>query len=299
MLTGPRAAVLGSPIRHSLSPVLHRAAYEALGLTDWGFEVHELDAAALPPFLASLHDSWRGLALTMPLKEAALALADTSSRTARRTAAANTLVRKGDLWHAENTDVWGVREALVAAGIEPVADGDVAEGVAAEGVVVLLGSGATARSALAAVAGLGFRDVVFAVRGQVRPETLLQAREHGMTVSSVPLTQAAAIVADATVVVSTLPPGGADDVATDLGTDLTQGPSGGRLKPGVLLDVVYAGWPTPLARAAQQAGMTVVPGIEMLIHQAAEQVRLITGLPAPLAAMQAVGRAAQAAAATS
>ena len=261
---------------HSLSPVLHRAAYDALGLTDWTFERHDLGADQLPAFLESLGPDWRGLALTMPLKEAALALAAVATDTARRTGAANTLVRHGDAWHADNTDVWGIRASLLDAGVQ----------AAAGGRALVLGSGATARSALAALATLGIREIVFGVRDRVRTETLLQAEIAGMTTSVVALDDAARVVAEAAVTVSTLPPGGGDGVAAALGEE-------GLTGQGVLLDVVYAGWPTPLAAAAQRAGLGVVPGIEMLIHQAAAQVRSMTGRDAPLAAMQAAGRSAQ------
>lgn len=276
VLNGPRAAVLGRPVAHSLSPVLHRAAYAALGLNEWTFERHDLGAEQLAGFVAGLGHEWRGLALTMPLKESALRLAQDVSDTAGSTGAANTLVRRGESWHADNTDVWGIRAALRDAGVG-----------ATSGPVVLLGSGATARSAVAALAGLGARDVVLGVRDRARPETVQQARDAGMSVTVTPLRDVAPKVTDAAVVISTLPQGGADAVAAALDHGAVAG-------TGVLLDVVYAGWPTPLACAALRAGLTVVPGIEMLIHQAAEQVRLMTGLDAPLAAMQAAGRAAQA-----
>ncbi|MBO1754280.1 shikimate dehydrogenase [Allobranchiibius sp. CTAmp26] len=275
-MSGPRAAVLGQPVAHSLSPTLHQAAYDALGLTDWTFERHEVGAADLPRFLASLDKRWRGLALTMPLKEAALALADVATDTAVRTGAANTLIRQGDSWHADNTDVWGIRAALHDAGARP-------EGT---GWALVLGSGATARSALAAFSALGVRDVVFGVRDRVRPETLRQAEAAGMRTSVLALDDVARAVADAPVTVSTLPPGGADGVAAALEDQRLAG-------TGVLLDVVYAGWPTPLAAEAGRAGLNVVPGIEMLIHQAAAQVRSMTGRDAPLAAMQAAGRSTQ------
>ena len=275
-MTGPRAAVLGRPVQHSLSPVLHRAAYDALGLTDWTFERHDLGADRLPAFLNSLDQDWRGLALTMPLKERALTLATEASDTARRTGAANTLVRHGDAWHADNTDVWGIRASLLDAGMQPATDGR----------ALVLGSGATARSALVALEELGVRHVVLGVRAAARPETLDQARAAGMQVAVVPLDEAAGVLGDVQVAVSTLPLGGADGVAAALGERSFAGDT-------VLLDVVYAGWPTPLGAAARRAGLRVVPGIEMLIHQAAAQVRSMTGRDAPLAAMQAAGRSAQ------
>lgn len=278
VLTEARAAVLGKPVGHSLSPALHQAAYAALGLHEWSFTRRELDVGELAQFLGSLDERWRGLAVTMPLKERALELATTASDTAVRTGAANTLIREGGSWRADNTDVWGLHAALRDAGVA----------AGAGGVAVLLGSGATARSALAAFSELGIQEVVFAVRSDVRSETLQQATQQGLRTSTVALTDASSVILEAAVTVSTLPQGGADSVAADLATQSSTA-------TGVLLDVVYAGWPTPLAHSAEQAGLRVVAGIEMLIHQAAEQVRLMTGLEAPLAAMQVAGRAAQAA----
>lgn len=279
------AAVLGNPVAHSLSPVLHQAAYDALGLSEWSFERHRLDVAALPGFVSALDQQWRGLSVTMPLKEAALALADHASQIARSTGAANTLLRRGREWHADNTDVAGIRNALTDAGVQP---GDT-------GPVVLLGSGATARSALAAFADLGVRHVTVAVRDRPRPETIDQAAVAGIATTVISLDEVPDLLPDTAVTVSTLPVGAADGIATELALRTNDVNSHvGRSEAGaVLLDVVYAGWPTPLGRAAQQLGLRVVPGIEMLIHQGAEQVRLMTGLDAPLAAMQAAGRAAQ------
>lgn len=279
------AAVIGNPVAHSLSPVLHHAAYDALGLSDWTFERHQVDVGELPGFVSGREQHWRGLSVTMPLKEAALALADRASHIARSTGAANTLVRRGQEWHADNTDVAGIRNALIDAGVRP----------GRTGAAVLLGSGATARSAVAAFADLGVREVTFAVRDRARPETLDQAAAAGIATTVISLEQAPALLADAALTVSTLPAGVANPVAAAL-DDLAgrmDGQIGGPGSGGVLLDVVYAGWPTPLGQAARHIGLRVVPGIEMLIHQGAEQVRLMTGLDAPLAAMQAAGRAAQ------
>ncbi|XAS75488.1 shikimate dehydrogenase [Dermatophilaceae bacterium Sec6.4] len=279
MLSRQRAAVVGSPVAHSLSPVLHRAAYVALGLSQWTFELHRLEPEELPAFVAGLNEQWRGLSVTMPLKEAALALADDASEVARQTGAANTLVHDGDRWQAHNTDVAGICSALVDAGVRRAAGGS----------ALVLGSGATARSALAALKELRITDVTLAVRDRARDQTLRQAADMGITATVISLADAPAATVSAAVVVSTLPAGAADPVAAAM-KDLSDDRG---CPPGVLLDVVYAGWPTPLGLAAQRVGFRVVPGIEMLIHQGAEQVRLMTGLPAPLAAMQTAGRAAQ------
>ena len=108
-----RAAVLGSPISHSLSPVLHRAGYTAAGLSGWEYGAHDVDAAGLAAFVAGLGPQWRGLSLTMPLKQAAAEVASTVSDVARRAAAVNTLVRRDDGgWDATNTDVLGLVRAL-------------------------------------------------------------------------------------------------------------------------------------------------------------------------------------------
>ncbi|GAB3589203.1 shikimate dehydrogenase [Calidifontibacter terrae] len=273
-----RAAVLGLPIEHSLSPALHRAAYDALGLTDWTYGRYEVDAPVLRDFVESLDDSWRGLSLTMPLKEEALLVARECSATGLETGAVNTLVRGPSGWLGHNTDVHGVVSALTDAGVgstTPVAD------------ALLLGSGATARSTLAALAQLGCRSVTMAVRSQPRQSALAQARSHGLGVRVIPLDDAHEHLKP--VVISTLPPGAADGFSTEVLAGWA------RPVPGaVWLDVVYAGWPTVFALAAGQTGAQVVPGIEMLIHQAARQIELMTGHPAPLGAMQEAGRSASA-----
>ena len=279
------AAVLGSPVSHSLSPALHRAAYGALGLSGWVYDAHEVEAPELVGFVAGLGPQWAGLSLTMPLKEAAFEVADEVTVLAREVGAINTLVRRPDgRWNGDNTDVYGVSQALREAGCVHVDS------------AVVLGSGATARSVVAALATLGCARVTFAVRSAARPETLGQARRAGLEVDVVGLRhlgQVADLVGDSRLVVSTLPtnalPRGTQPTdATDDGMD-NEGP---RLPDHLLLDVVYAGWPTPLARIFERAGASVVSGFEMLVHQAAEQVRLMTGLPAPVEAMRAAGLAA-------
>jgi shikimate dehydrogenase len=262
--------VLGQPVAHSLSPVLHRAGYRALGLHHWRYAAHELGVAELPSWVAGLDDSWRGLSLTMPLKEAVFAVTADATETAGRTGSINTLVRADDgTWTGHNTDVAGLVAAL----------GDVDHG----GTATVLGSGATSRSAIAALAQLGVQRVRLAARTQ-RPGAMGCAADYGLEVESVPL-------GDWTrertgLVISTLPPG----PSAEIGGLLTG--SGARFDGVTLLDVVYADWPTPLARAGQLSGMTVLSGLEMLVHQAAEQFRLFTGQAAPVEAMYAAGREA-------
>lgn len=285
-----RAGVWGSPIAHSLSPVLHRAAYRALGLNDWDYAPRLVEAAEFAGALAGLDGSWRGLSLTMPLKEAALAAATRASDTARLTGAANTLIRRPDGWWADNTDVLGLVDALTgdvlfeprgwtprhdpAGSVVPNAPGP--DGGDGPGEAVVLGSGATARSALVALRDLGVGAVTVAARRLPEATRALLA-ELGLTVRWVPLGQWPASVS---LVVSTVPPDVAGQAAAGM-----PAPDEGRFSR--VIDVVYGGGITPLMRHAATLGYAIVPGTEMLLHQAAAQMTLMTGRPAPLAAMRA------------
>lgn len=267
-----RAGVVGSPIGHSLSPTLHQAAYDALGLTDWAYDAHAVGGAGEPDlatFVAGLGPEWVGLSVTMPLKEDALALAVTASGHARDVGAANTLIRADGGWVADSTDAEGLLEALLQCGVTSLRS------------VLILGSGATARSALDAVRRLGASEVVFGVRDRPRPETVEFAHRAGLRVRSENLgdpDRLARLVEAADVTVATLPTGTRLDLPPAAADRL-----GGRL----VMDVVYGGWPTPLARWAAAGGARVESGLPMLIHQAAAQVRLMTGRPGPAGAMRA------------
>jgi shikimate dehydrogenase len=261
-----RAAVLGSPVSHSLSPVLHRAAYQALGLTTWDYGSYDVTEKALAAFVAGLDDSWVGLSLTMPLKEVALALAVSSSTTAQVTGAVNTLVRGPGGWRGDNTDVHGLRMALTEAGV--------GTDVHPDGCVVV-GSGATARAALVALSHLGVQQVTFVVRREVRPQTQALAERLGMHVTCLGFD---AGPGPAALVVNTVPGGVAAGLrALVPATDTAR----------VLLDVVYGAAPSHLVATAREQGWRGVDGTRMLLHQAGEQVRLMTGFEAPLAAMDA------------
>ena len=159
-----KAAVLGSPIAHSLSPVLHRAAYQALGLSDWTYQAIECDEAGLPALLAGCGPDWAGLSLTMPLKRAVLPLLDHLEPLAAQVGAANTVVFTGGLRHGHNTDVPGMIAALAGAAAPVLPP--------APAAVLILGGGATARSALAAVHGLGAGEAAVAGRDPRRAGAL-------------------------------------------------------------------------------------------------------------------------------
>jgi shikimate dehydrogenase len=267
-----KAAVLGSPIAHSLSPVLHRAAYRALGLADWSYEAIECDEAGLPGLLAGCGPDWAGLSLTMPLKRAVLPLLDVVESLAAEVGAANTVVFTGGERHGYNTDVPGMIRALAEAGV--------AGGL---GEVLIAGAGATACSALAAVRGLGGKAVTVAVRDRSKAAGLRAAAGRlGVGARLVDFDSPWARPPD--VLISTVPAGAADLYAQRLAAPAPP--------PRLILDVVYHPWPTRLAQAARAAGVAVVGGYDLLLYQAAVQVTLMTGRPAPVKAMRAAGRAA-------
>jgi shikimate dehydrogenase len=267
-----RAAVLGAPIAHSLSPVLHAAAYRALGLTDWSYEAIECDETRLPGLLGTLGPDWAGLSLTMPLKRAVLPLLDHTEPLAVTVGAANTVILKDGQRLGFNTDVAGLATAMRTAGIKP------------EGNVVVLGGGATACSALAAVRETGATDVTVAVRAQSRAEPLRTvAARLGVTVRFADLGAESLGGRSWDVLISTIPGTAAAGVAGLVTT--------GALTARVVVDVGYDPWPTPLAAAAAEAGSVVISGYELLVHQAAGQVELMTGHKAPVATMRAAGLA--------
>ena len=250
-------------MRHSLSPTLHHAAYEALGLHGWRYERIECDESGLAGLVGGLGPEWVGLSLTMPLKRVALDVADEVSPLAAAVGAANTMLLDGGR-RVENTDVVGIAEALREAGIRRVDH------------AVVLGAGGTAQAALAALGELGARTPTVIVRDLTRTGELRATAER-LDVRPVVLAGLfEGPLPEADVVISTLPSGAADPLAAM--------PWRGR---PVVLDVDYANWPSALATSALGAGCTVVSGLTVLLHQAAAQVRLMTGLAAPVEAMRA------------
>ncbi|OEJ27844.1 shikimate dehydrogenase [Streptomyces agglomeratus] len=271
MSTTRRAAVLGSPIAHSLSPVLHRAAYEALGLDSWSYDRFEVDEAGLPPFFAELDPSWAGLSLTMPLKRAVIPLLDEISDTAASVEAVNTVVFTEDGRRVgDNTDIPGMIAALHERGIERVDS------------AAILGAGATASSALAALSRLCTGPVTAYVRSSARADEMKQWGERLGVDVRVAHWAAAERAFDAPLVVATTPAGTTDALAQAVPE-----------RPGTLFDVLYDPWPTALAAAWSARGGSVVGGLDLLVHQAALQVERMTGCAAaPLAVMRAAGESA-------
>ncbi|MFK0171791.1 shikimate dehydrogenase [Streptomyces sp. NPDC090306] len=269
-----RAAVLGSPIAHSLSPVLHRAAYAELGLTDWSYDLFDVDEAALPGFVAGLGPEWAGLSLTMPLKRAVIPLLDEITETAASVETVNTLVFTDDgRKTGDNTDIPGMVAALRERGVEQVES------------AAILGAGATASSALAALARVCTGEVVAYVRSAGRAAEMRGWGERlGVPVRTADWADAAEALR-APLVVATTPAGATDALAAEIPE-----------RPATLFDVLYDPWPTALAARWSAYGGAVVGGLDLLVHQAVLQVEQMTGRkPAPVAAMRAAGEAALAA----
>ncbi|MFJ8084628.1 shikimate dehydrogenase [Streptomyces sp. NPDC096205] len=263
-----RAAVLGSPIAHSLSPVLHRAAYEELGLAHWSYDRFEVDEAALPGFFAQLGPEWAGLSLTMPLKRAVIPLLDEVSETARSVEAVNTVVFTEDGRRVgDNTDIPGMVAALREHGIDKV------------DAAAILGAGATASSALAALARVCTGEISVYVRSEARAAEMRQWAERLEVEVRIADWADAEQALRAPLVIATTPAGATDALAPLIPE-----------RPAALFDVLYDPWPTQLAARWSAYGGAVVSGLDLLVHQAVLQVEQMTGRsPAPLAAMRAAG----------
>ena len=260
--------MLGKPVAHSLSPVIHNAGYRAVGLGAWSYTAHECSESELPGFVAGLDERWAGLSLTMPLKETGRGVADEVAPVAAAIGAANTLIRRpAGGWRAENTDAPGMVDALRGVGIAAVER------------MAILGAGGTARAALAAAADLGAGWVtVYARRAEAIAELSEVADALGLELTGADWADAAGATA-ADVVVSTVPTGVADPLAES--GDLRWRPD------GVLFDALYRPWPTPLASTALAQGVPVVSGLDLLLAQAVRQFELFTGVvPAPVDAMR-------------
>ncbi|GAA3866485.1 shikimate dehydrogenase [Leifsonia kafniensis] len=269
--TAARLAVLGSPISHSQSPALHRAAYGVLGL-DWSYDAIEVSEGSLTGFIDGLGTEWRGLSLTMPLKTEAAALISDLDSLAQHTGAVNTVLLRngatGRTLSGFNTDVPGLVRALAEGGVREARR------------VVLLGAGATASSALISAAEIGAESVDILVRSPRKAAPLVElGRSRGLvvTVSQLPnaeagndstpgrpITTIPALDSPASLMISTLPGGSllGDVFSADFRRDT------------VLFDVSYSPWPSALALAWQRADGTVLNGLSMLLHQALIQVRI-------------------------
>ena len=238
-------AVLGSPIAHSKSPLIHTAAYKVLGL-DWDYGRFEMIPSQLNGFLSLRDKSWRGLSLTMPLKESAHATATALAPTAERSGVVNTLLNAENGWIGFNTDIFGIQKALEHLQSKPSS-------------VAVVGSGSTAASALIAL-GDSFPDARMHLyaRDTAKARALLERLGIDAQVKTLDA------VADHEITVSTLPSG----------AFLTPGQM-----RGILLDVAYNPWPSAVSRNYE----TAISGLEMLLWQALAQIRIfVSGDPETL-----------------
>jgi shikimate dehydrogenase len=265
----PRCAVLGSPVAHSLSPVLHRAAYRDLGLS-WTYDAFEVDEDELAAFVGGLTRQWRGLSLTMPLKRRVIDLCHTVEPLAATLQSVNTVVIDPDGVRAgHNTDVGGFVDAFRETGICSLRS------------AVILGAGATSASALAALARMGAATVTVLARTPSRAAALVEiGATLGVDVAVGALDEPwAELSADA--LVSTLPATAQARVVAGLAW-----------QAAALFDVAYDPRVTPLIEQARVRDVTVVDGFALLLHQAGRQVELMTGTQAaPLESMRAAGLA--------
>lgn len=262
MTSQRQGAVLGHPIGHSKSPALHNAAYQLLG-ADFSYRAIDVEKSGMADLLAQVRaeGNWYGLSVTMPLKNVAVELVDELSDVARTLGAVNTIIATTDdagvtFLRGDNTDVAGIVNALRHAGVgeRPRA--------------AILGGGGTAVSALAALVDLEATDIVVFVRNPVKAAgTLEVAAALAAPARLESFAGTARDLGGFDVVISTLPPRAADGLATEF---LATGDSA----TGVLLDVAYDPWPSALAQAWESRGGTVVAGIEMLLYQGVEQVKL-------------------------
>lgn len=266
-----RCAVLGSPVRHSLSPALHTAAYAALGLTDWRYDCFEVTRGELAEFVSTCGPKWRGLSLTMPLKDEALELGEVSAA-ARLTGAGNTLVftDAGNVVH--NTDIEGFWRPLVAHfGVHNPGEVPVES-------AVILGGGATARSAFAALATMGVGAVTVCARTRAKVEAWAPLFDAtGLTPAIVAFDD----IPESDLLIATVTKGAADPVA-ERATAASR----------IVFDAIYDPWPTDLGRIAHVAGRTVFSGLDLLVGQAVAQVELMTGRSVDAEVLMSAGRAA-------
>lgn len=257
------AAVIGSPIAHSLSPVIHRAAWQQLGIDGWEYRRAEVTEESLPTFIGQLDESFRGLSVTMPCKQAVMPLLDAIDPLASAVGAVNTVVPSAGMLAGFNTDVTGIASAIRRACSR--------SGVPVPSSALVLGARATASSALAALGELGITTTTVAARRFGGPGSVISAASRlGVSVEQVMWSDVSAVAsaaARADVLISTLPAGVADAIASRLA------PREGQ----ILLDVIYSPRDTALRTTFEKAGGVVAEGTDMLVYQGAAQVQLMTG----------------------
>ena len=271
-----RAAVLGDPVEHSRSPLLHNAGYGAAGLSDWHYTKIQCNAEQLPQLIDDIGADYAGFSVTMPGKFAALEYADEATERAKAIGSANTLVNLGDgRWRADNTDCDGVVGALAEVG---------GTSATLEGSAIVVGAGGTARPAIWALADLGVRHITVVARSDRALAVQPLVEDCGMTFELMLFDdpKLPAECENAVALVSTVPSAALEPVAADSQMNYAQILA---LAPRIV-DVIYDPWPTPLFTAAQSLGHPAVGGLSMLLYQAFGQFERFTGMPAPRDAMR-------------
>lgn len=244
-----RGAVLGSPIYHSLSPVLHRTAYEKLGVLGQ-YQAIEVTADHLAEFVSGLDESWTGLSLTMPLKEVVLEVADEVDELALRIHSANTLIRSPKGWRALTTDVSGFSQSLLAHGVNEFKK------------VIILGSGATARAAAASCDGPG-RQITVIHRSPEREGAMRKCVHF----ADLDFAKWGADLAEIDLLINATPSGVADSYSEKLPA----------LVQGVYFEALYNPWPTKMLAKWREFGGLGIDGLDLLVHQGIDQIQLMTG----------------------
>ena len=245
-----QAAVLGSPIGHSLSPTLHKCAYDVLGW-DWEYTAIEVKSGELAQFIAANRNTFRGLSLTMPLKEEALLVADSLDPLVKRINAANTLIFEENQVSAYSTDVSGFVQALAKAE------------VSIPNEITILGGGATARSAIAAVDGRG-RTITVYSRSASRAAQLINSSISATVV--VKDWNEAQSGLSANLIIATTPTGATDHL---IPTEST----------GTLFESLYSPWPTKFLAKWQGLGGKYLDGLDLLVEQGIGQIELMAHEP--------------------
>ena len=256
------AGVAGYPIEHSLSPIIHKAGYEALGL-DWNYEKYLLKEEELFNFVSTRDNELVGLSLTMPLKEKAIEISDVVTDLAKKANSANTLIFKENKVYSGNTDVYGIVQALKTNKKLDLTN------------PAIIGSGATARSAVLSLNNMGAKNVMVCARNESAVNQVSDlANSLGLTCQIINWNDLAKAM-NASTLISTLPSQAMDKFAA-LGPE----------NPGTLLDIAYDPWPSKVAMEWIFRRGFVVSGLEMLLHQACMQFELMTGLKAPITQMR-------------
>ncbi len=248
-----QCAVIGSPIAHSLSPFIHRLAYRLAGIEDrYRYDAIEVTSDKLDDFLSTIHSSsWAGLSVTAPHKQAVVSWGK-GDPIVTLLQAANTVVIEDDL-SLYNTDVSGMIAAIHSLGIDRI------------DTAAIVGNGATARSALAAVSSLGARHVTIVARDTDKAARVLSPLAKVLNVE-VTICTAHDLTGHTDLLISTIPTRHSREFASQAVQS-----------SDAVFELVYSFYPSMLNAVAEEEKVAHLDGIDLLVHQAVDQIRLMTG----------------------